>query len=214
LAFERLNVFATNKHRPKIAMYAAGIAVMFVLFSCSGAGASLLEECEAGTLERLLSSRLSLNQLLVGKWLYITLLACCQITVMFLWGQLVFSVDLFGHLTGFLIMTLATSCAAASFALCLATLCRSRNQLNGVSLILVLSMSALGGSMIPRYIMSEGMQRLGRFTFNGWALDGFKKIFWYDLPVSSIKWEVTVLLGIALGLGLVARICAQRWRFA
>ncbi len=61
--FRSIDVFATNKHQPKIALYAAGIAVMFLLFSASGTGASLLEEREAGTLGRLMTSRLSVTEL-------------------------------------------------------------------------------------------------------------------------------------------------------
>ncbi len=212
--FKSINAFESNKHEPKIAMYAAGIAVMFLLFSAIGAGASLLEEQEAGTLGRLLSSRLSLTQLLLGKWLFIAGLGCLQLLTMFAWGQLVFHVDLLGHLPGFIAMTLATSSACASFALFLASLCRSRQQLNALSIVLVLTMSAVGGSMVPRYVMSESMKSLGKFTFNGWALDGFQKIFWYDLPLSAIRLELTVLLLIASLLGLLARLCARRWSIA
>lgn len=211
MRFDKLNVFASNKHEPKVAMYAAGIAVMFLLFSSSGAGASLLEEREAGTLERLLSSRMSITQLLIGKWLYIALLGFVQITTMFVWGQLVFSVDLLGHLPGFIVMATATTCASASFALFLASVCRSRNQLNGVSLVVVLGMSALGGSMIPRYIMSESMQELGKYTFNGWALDGFKKIFWYDMSLHAIRVEVFVLVLITIVFATATSVFVRRW---
>ncbi len=211
LEFESENVFAYNKHHPKIAMYAAGIAVMFVLFSATGAGGSLLEEREAGTLERLLSSQLTITQLLCGKWLYITCLGSIQLLVMFAWGQAVFGVDLLGHLAGFFAMAVPTAAAAASLALLLAVLCKSRAQLNGISVIVVLSMSALGGSMIPRYIMSDSMQRLGKLTFNGWALDGFKKVFWYDLPPWAITTEIAVLCGLALLLGGFANVFASRW---
>ena len=206
-----MDVFATDKHNPKIAMYAAGIAVMFLLFSATGAGGSLLEEYEAGTLDRLLSSRLSISQLLAGKWIYITCLGCVQLTVMFLWAQLVFGVDLLGHVTGFTVMAGCTAAATSSLALCLAVFCRSRTQLNGVSIVLILTMSALGGSMVPRYIMSDQMQRWGQLTFNAWALDGFKKVFWYDLPVSEMHTEISVLLAMAMGLACVARIFADRW---
>lgn len=211
VVFKSVNAFASNKHQPKVAMVAAGIAVMFLLFSANGAGASLLEEREAGTLGRLLSSRLSLTQLLLGKWLYITGLGFTQLLAMFAWGQLVFQVDLVGHLSGFVAMTLATSAACASFALFLAAICRSRQQLHGVSVILVLTMSAVGGSMVPRYIMSDTMKQLGKFTFNGWALDGFQKVFWYDMPLSAIRAEVGVLFAITLMLGLAARLLARRW---
>ncbi len=209
--FKSVNAFASNKHQPKVAMAAAGIAVMFLLFSANSAGASLLEEREAGTLGRLLSSRLSLTQLLLGKWLYITGLGCTQLFVMFAWGQFVFHIDLTGHLAGFFAMTCCTSAACASFALFLAALCRSRQQLHGVSVTLVLTMSAVGGSMVPRYVMSESMKQLGKFTFNGWALDGFQKIFWYDLPLSAIRAEIGVLVAITLMLGSAARLLAQRW---
>jgi len=212
--FKSINAFASNKHQPKVAMVAAGIAVMFLLFSANGAGASLLEEREAGTLGRLLSSRLTLNELLLGKWLYMTGLGCTQLFIMFSWGQLVFQVDLMGHLAGFAAMTFATSAACASFALFLAALCSSRQQLHGVSVVLVLTMSAVGGSMVPRYIMSDTMKQLGKFTFNGWALDGFQKVFWYDLPLSAIRLELFILMAIALTLGLSASLLARRWSAA
>ena len=212
--FEAINAFAADKPQPKIAMYAAGIAVMFLLFAAGGAGASLLEEKEAGTLERLLTSKVTLGQLLGGKWLTIFVTGLTQLTIMFAWGQLVFDVDLLGHLPGFAVMASATAAASASFAIFLATVSRSRQQLHGISIVLVLSMSAVGGSMVPRYIMSDTMRELGKYTFNGWALDGFQKVFWYDLPLKAIQAEVCVLLIITLSLGLIARLLANRWSLA
>ena len=211
LSFQTFEVFAEDKHNPKIAMYAAGIAVMFLLFSATGAGGSLLEEDEAGTLDRLLTSRLGVTELLAGKWLFITCLGCAQLTVMFAWAQVAFGVDLRGHLAGFAVMALCTAAATASLAICLAVLCRSRAQLNGVSIVLILAMSALGGSMVPRYIMSEEMQRWGQFTFNAWALDGFKKVFWYDLPVEALHVEINVLVFMTVLLAGLARMFADRW---
>lgn len=211
LSFENQNVFGLNRHNPKIAMYAAGIAVMFLLFSATGAGGSLLEEREAGTLSRLLASDLSVGQLLAGKWLYICMLGLTQLGIMFSWAQAVFGVDVLGRPVRFLAIGVPTCCAAASLAMLLAVICKSRAQLNGVSVVVVLSMSALGGSMIPRYIMSESMQRMGKLTFNGWALDGFEKVFWYDLPLSALTTEITILASLAIAFGLSARLLATRW---
>ncbi len=90
---------------------------MFLLFSASGTGASLLEEREAGTLGRLLTSRLSVTELLLGKWLYAATLGFVQLCVMFLWGQVFFGVDLLGHLPGFVAMSAVTTAACASFAI-------------------------------------------------------------------------------------------------
>lgn len=208
---EVVDVLGGSKSNPLIAMSAAGIAVMFLLFSAAGSGGSLLEEEESGTLERLLASQLSMTQLLLGKWFFIALQGVAQVAVMFLWGYFIFDVDLFGHLPGFSVMTIATSAAAASFALLLATACQSRTQLNGVSTILILTMSALGGSMVPRYVMSESMQQWGLMTFNAWALDGYNKIFWRDLPVSSLTPQVSILAATSIVMLLGARVLARRW---
>jgi len=97
------------------------------------------------------------------------------------------------------------------FGLLLATLCKTRGQLNGLSVILILTMSALGGSMVPRYVMSDRLQELGLWTFNAWALDGYNKIFWRDLPPASLAPQLAVLLSCSLCFLALARILAIRW---
>lgn len=208
-----VDVIGEGKANPVVSMYAAGIAVMFLLFGATGGGGALLEERENTTLDRLLSTQLSMDQLLLGKWFYLTVLGFVQVTVMFVWGQLVFGVDLLGHVDGFVMMTFVTSGAAAAFGLCLATLCKSRGQLNGLSVILILTMSALGGSMVPRYVMSERMREMGLWTFNAWALDGYDKVFWRDLPVDTLWPQLGVLMLSGVGFLLVARALAIRWEF-
>ena len=206
------NVVGDNKRRGyMISFYAAGIAVMFLLFSCSSAGGALLDEQESGTLERVLNTRVGMGGLLAGKWLHIALLGVTQITVMFLYGMLAFRLDLLGHLPGFIVMTVFTAAAAAGFGLVLATLCRTRQQLGGISTIVILSMSALGGSMFPRFLMSEGMQKVGLVTFNAWALDGYLKVFWREAKLIELWPQVAVLAGLTLVFLGVARTLARRW---
>ena len=206
-----VDVIGQGKSNPVISMYAAGIAVMFLLFGATGGGGALLEERENQTLDRLLSTRLSMDQLLLGKWFYLTAVGVVQVCVMFIWAQLVFGVDLLGRFDGFVVMTTVTALAASAFGLFLATLCKTRGQLNGLSVIVILSMSALGGSMVPRYVMSERLQEYGLWTFNAWALDGYDKVFWRELPVSSLAPQLTVLLLSGLGFLLMARLLAVRW---
>ena len=208
---EIVDLFAADKANPVVSMYAAGIAVMFLLFGAVGNSGTLLEEEENQTLDRLMCSDLSMIQLLAGKWLLMTIVGIVQVTIMFAWAQLAFGVDLVGHLPGFAVMTVVTAGAASSFALTLAALCRNRAQLNAVAVILILCMSALGGSMVPRYVMSESMQQIGKITFNAWALDGYIKVFWRDLPLTALAPELAVLAATAVILFGVARLLARRW---
>ena len=102
-----------------------------------------------------------MTSLLLGKLVYLVGLAVAQLTLMFTWGALFFGVDLASHLPGFLIMTVVTAAACASFGLLLAAICRSRMQLVALSNLAILVMSALGGSMFPRFLMPEKMQKIG-----------------------------------------------------
>lgn len=208
-----IDVLGAKKRTPMIGYYAAAIAVMFLLFSVSGASGSLLEEQDNGTLDRLLCSRMTLTQLLAGKWLLITLIGIVQVIVMFLWGWAVFGLTLFTpyHLTGFAIMTLATAASASAFGLLLATACRSRAQLSGLATVVILIMSAMGGSMFPRFLMPEWMQAAGLGTFNAWALEGYVKIFWREQPLIDILPQVAVLATFCVACLAGARLLARRW---
>jgi len=210
---EVVDVMRTHSNRGSlVSFYAAGVGVMFLLFSSvAAAGGALLEEAEAGTLERLLSTNMGLTRLLTGKWIFLALGGILQLTVMFAWGSLVFGLPLFSHLPGFFVMTMVTAGAAAALGLVLATLARSREQLSGFSTILVLTMSALGGSMFPRFLMSESMQKVGLLTFNAWALDGYLKVFWRDAPLWQLWPQVLVLCVLTAVFLFAARMLARRW---
>jgi linearmycin/streptolysin S transport system permease protein len=204
-----------NRHGSLISFYAAGIGVMFLLFSSvAGAGGALLDEAETGTLERLLSTNIGMSGVLIGKWILLALIGALQLTVMFLWGRVAFGLPLFSHLPGFTVMTLFTAAAAAALGLVLASLAKSRAQLSGFSTILILTMSALGGSMFPRFLMSEGMQKVGLLTFNAWALDGYLKVFWRHAPIWQLWPQLLVLVTLTGVFLSLARLLARRWESA
>ena len=86
IAVKTRDVVGENKNNPMVSFYAAAIGVMFLLFTSSGAAGALLDEAESGTLDRVLSSRVTMTSLLAGKVCYNALLAFVQLVVMFLWG--------------------------------------------------------------------------------------------------------------------------------
>jgi ABC-2 type transport system permease protein len=214
IAVASRDVVGENKNNSMVSFYAAAIGVMFLLFTASSAGGSLLDEAESGTLDRVLSSRVTMGGLMAGKLCYCMLLAFSQLVLMFLWAWLVFGVDFIHHIPGFVIMGISTSFAVAAFGMFLASVCRTRAQLGPLSTLLILLMSSIGGSMFPRYFMSEAMQKAGLLTINAWAIDGFTKVFWRDEPISQLWPQVAVLLGVGVVLFAVARRLARRWEFS
>lgn len=211
IRIDKTDVVGQNKSNIIAALYAAGIGVMFLLFTASNAGGALLEESESGTLDRILTTRLTLTQLLLGKLVYLWTLGFTQICVMFVWGAIAFRLELIQHLGGFLIMALSTSLATSAFGLLLAGVCRTRAQLAAISTLVVLSLSAIGGSMFPRFLMPPGLQKAGLVLFNSWALEGFTNVFWRELPLSSLALPVAVLIGWAIVFFVASRQLTKRW---
>lgn len=211
VAIETRDLMGETKKNPLVAFYAAGLGVMFLLFTAAGAGGALIEERESGTLDRLLSTRLTMGQLLAGKLGYLASLGVVQLIVMFVWGWLVFGLELPRHVPGFLAMAVPTALACSAFGLVLAAICRTRKQLVAVSNLVILSISALGGSMFPRFLMPEGLQRFSLVTFNAWALEGFLDVFWREAPLAALLPEIAVLLAWTVALYWVARRIARRW---
>ena len=208
------DIAGEDKRRPLIAFYAAGIGVMFMLFTASSAGGALLEEQESGTLDRILTTRVTLTGLLLGKLVFLVSLGVVQLIVMFIWGAFVFGLDLWTHIPGFLVMAIATAVACSAFGLLLASIARTRSQLGALSTLVVLTISAFGGSMFPRFLMPEGVQKASLVVFNSWAIDGFLKVFWREEPLIALAPQVAVLLATGVVFFILARQLTRKWELS
>jgi ABC-type multidrug transport system permease subunit len=178
----------------------AGTAVMLLLFSVAGMGAGLLQEREEGTLRRLLLAPISPNAVLFGKLLAAVAVSVTQLVLMFVFASLAFGLDLGRNVPGLALMILATALACASLGMLLASVSRTRKQLDGLGTILILVMSAIGGSMMPVVFMPAFVQRLARGTVNFWAIDGYYDLYWRGLGLSAVLDNAGILIGIAVVL--------------
>ncbi len=187
----------------------SGIAVMMLLFGLVAAGGTLLEEHDQGTLQRLRLAPEGGATILLGKFLFTATLGYAQILVLFLYGGLVFSIPVFRDPLAIAVHSLAVVIAATGLGLVLAVYARSRKQLEGFSTLVILVMSALGGSWFPLIATPEWYRKLGHFTLNAWAMDGYQGILWYGKGLSGIWLELLVLLAIAL---VTSWLAARGWQ--
>jgi ABC-2 type transport system permease protein len=181
----------------------AGTAIMMLLFSVSTIGASIIDEKEQGVLKRLLQSPMPPFSILFGKLISACIISIFQLTVMFLFAWLAFGLDLSMNIPGVILMILVTSVCCASFGIFLASVATSKRQVDSLGTIIILFMSAIGGSMIPLYIMPDFMQDIAIVSVNYWSIQGFYDIFWRELGVSELTDNLLVLGAItAAMLGL------------
>lgn len=182
----------------------AGTAILMLLFSVAGLGTSILEEKENGTIKRLLYSPLKGSTILYGKMLFAFFIAVLQLTLMFLFAWIAFGLDLTINIPALIIMITATAFAVSSFGIFLAAVSKTRQQAQSLGTLVVLIMSAIGGSMMPLFFMPAIMQKLAVFSVNYWGIQGFYDIFWRALPLSGVLPNVFVLLGIGVFMTLVS----------
>mgnify|MGYP002641341951 CR=1 FL=1 len=186
-----------------------GVAVTFALLMTITAGLSLLREQGAGTMRRILLAPVSRASVLLGKLLPVYLLTLAQLLVLLLFGNLVLGVDLGTSPVGLALVVMAVAAAPPALGLMAAALVRSEAQLLSASILIIMVMSALGGSWWPLELVPDGLRTLAYvFTINAWAMDGLKDLLWYGRGVVDVLPEVGVLVGISL-----AALALGTWRF-
>lgn len=206
----------TKSERIKVAMIAqsvAGTAVMMLLFGLVACGTTLLQEKEEGTLRRLLAGPTPPDAIVLGKFLFSMVVGVAQLCVMFAFGRVAFGLPVERHLFATLVFVVATAAAATGLGSLLAVVGRTRKQIEGLSTLIILVMSAIGGSWFPIFIMPEWMQNLAGCTLTGWAMKGFQGVYYYGKSLADLWKELALLLGFAAAL-LAASLAAFRKRFA
>jgi ABC-2 type transport system permease protein len=176
----------------------AGTAILMLLFSVAGVGTSILEEKENGTINRLLYSPLKGSAILYGKMLFAFFISILQLTAMFLFAWLIFNMDLSVNIPALILMIIATAFAVSSLGIFLAAVAKTRQQAQNLSTIIILVMSAIGGSMIPLFIMPAILQKIALLSVNYWGIQGFYDIFWRSLPLEAILPKILILMGIGI----------------
>jgi len=182
----------------------AGTAILMLLFSVAGVGTSILEEKENGTINRLLYSPLKGSTILYGKMIFAFFISIIQLTAMFLFAWLIFRMDLSVNIPGLILMIIATSFAVSSLGIFLAAIAKTRQQAQNLSTIIILIMSAIGGSMIPLFIMPSILQKIALLSVNYWGIQGFYDIFWRGLPLEEILPKILILMSIGIFMTLAS----------
>ena len=190
----------------------AGMSVMMLLFSVAGIGGSLIDEKQEGMLKKLLCSPMPPNYILFGKMIFANIISIAQLSIMFVYAWLVFGLDVIHHIPSLLLMFIVIAYACASFGVLLASFAKSRQQVQGYSTIIVMVMSAIGGSMIPLFVMPEIMQKIAVVSVNYWAIQGFYDIFLKFLPITDLTFlsRIFVLIGIGTLLNFIALLMFKK----
>lgn len=206
---ERRDVAALSGH-PAVSYYAGAIAMLFLLFAAVQGAASLVDERRSGVFDRVVMSRGGLAALIVGKLAFLVLQGLALCAVLLAVAQIAYQVPASAHLPALLVVSLFAAAAAAGVALPLAAASRTRHQAQTLSTFVVLLLSAVGGSMVPRFLMPEWLRSAGELTPTAWAIEAFQSVLWRGDGLPALLPSLGVLLIFALGGGALAVLLIHR----
>jgi ABC-2 type transport system permease protein len=156
-------------------------------------------EKKQGTYRRLKSMRLNTFLFFASKMFTYNIINLFQGAVLLLIG--IYVVPFFGleglnigDIPSILVLLYALSFTAVGFALFIAVVCKSTAQAvisGGVSNILL---GAIGGIMVPKYVMPPLMQQISNISPMSWGFDAFIQLFLYEAKIGEIAQNLLFLL--------------------
>jgi len=186
-----------------LAYMAPGMALLFLMYTVSYGGRSILAERSQGTLPRMLVSPTNTSQILGGKVLGIFFTGVAQVGILILASSMFFGVK-WGDIPGVIALILAAVFGATGWGMLVTALARTPAQIGSIGSALMLIFGILGGSFIQLENMPPLIQTLSKITPNAWGLDGFTTLALggtlHNLsePITALLIMGTVLFGVAV----------------
>lgn len=174
---------------------------------------TLVTERQQGTLLRLQSMNFPLYLFLWAKLVPYLLINQLQLVLMLLVGR--YLIPALGgdylmigdEYAALALMSLAVGFSAVGYALLIAVLVKTTEQATSVGGVGNILLGAIGGVMVPKFIMPEYLQDFTNISPMAWGLEGFLDIFLRGKGVHGVLIEAGglfvfgfVLLGVAFAL--------------
>lgn len=175
-----------------------GYTIFGIFWIVSLLGQSVLQEKREGTFRRLLIAPMGRPTLLIGKVLPYYLVNLVQIAVMLGAARLLFGMSLSASPAGLALVSLAAAATATGLGTLVAAVARTEQFVGGLTTLLLITLSAIGGSFIPRFAMPEWMRTLGLVTPHAWALDAYQDLLVRGYGLEEVLPRVGILALFAL----------------
>ena len=173
-------------------------------------------ERQTNTITRLRIARASSFSLIMAKLIPYFFINQLQFIGMIALGYFVLpaldmpTFSLTGSYYAYAVLSCAISLAALGYGLLISVIAKTTEQavvLGGGGIII---MAAIGGIMVPTYVMPEIMQTIAQFSPMGWALTGFQNLLLNQYDLSQIQQPLYLLSGFGIITLLLAMLIYRR----
>ena len=188
-----------------LAYMAPGMAVMFLMYTVTYGGRSLLVENFNGTLPRLLVAPTFPAYILIGKAVGILLTAVAQLLILIVGTSLLFRLE-WGDFLGVILLILAAAWGASGWGMFFAAILKTPGQVAVTGSAVMLLFGLLGGSFFDLSMLPDWIQVVNKITPNAWAVDGF-----YILSVGGGLNDILANILALLIMGAILFAIATLW---
>jgi ABC-2 type transport system permease protein len=182
-----------------------GIVTMFVLFAITLSARAIVEERKKGTLERLLTTRLRVGELFMGKFLASVSRGLLQTLILLALAYIVFQIFTPLSFIEALVVALFFAAAGSALGLVIASVVRSEDAASWVAVFFTMAMVMISGTFFP---ISEGsvLYIFSKLSINTYANTAFSVIIAEGGSLIDVGMELTVLAGVAAAGLILSRI--------
>jgi len=154
---------------------APSMALLFLMFTITNGGRSILAESEGGTLPRMLITPSSASQVLGGKVFGIYLNGVLQLAVLFLASLVMLQIN-WGPAQVVIPTILFVVAAATGWGMLIAAFAKTPAQASIMGTAITLVFAIGSGSFFPRQFLPSWLQTLSLISPNAWGIEAFNSI--------------------------------------
>jgi ABC-2 type transport system permease protein len=181
--------------------YVPGIITMYVLFTLTMSARAIVEERKRGTLERLLTTRLSSGELFLGKFMASTAKGFVQTIILLSLSYAVFQIFTPLSFLSALLVILVYCAAASALGMIIASIARTEDAAIWMGVFFTMGMTMLGGTFFQATPGSV-LDTIGRFSINTYANEAVRSIIESSGSLAGTGQAFIVLAGVII-VGLV-----------
>jgi ABC-2 type transport system permease protein len=191
-----------------LALLAPGMALMFLMYTVSNGGRTILAERDLGTLPRLLVSPTRAVEVLGGKMVGIFMTGTAQMLILIGGTSVLFGVQ-WGDSTAVQALVLAAVFAAVGWGMLIAAVARTPGQVSMAGTAVMLTFGILGGTFINIDAMPVWFRYVTKITPNAWGIEGFTTLA-LGGGLHDIQTPLLALLAMGLILFAIAVVLFGR----
>ncbi len=181
-----------------------GIITMFVLFAISLSAQVIVDERRKGTLERMLTTRLTRGELFAGKFFSGLLRGFVQTLILLALSYAVFRLFTPLSFLQVIVVAFVFSAAASALGLLIAAISRTPDQATWMSVVFTNVSVILGGTFFT--IPGSGVFAiLSKFSINKYVNEALVGIINGGKSLAGVGGDLAIILGVAVAALLLSR---------